>query len=63
MKNTDYYDRLAKDLYNTAYSDGYGDGLQKGKEEYGQHSKGTAHCTRATKEQIDSWGERTLGMV
>ena len=32
MKNIEYYDRMAKDLYNTAYSDGYGDGLQKGKE-------------------------------
>lgn len=29
MKNIEYYDRMAKDLYNTAYSDGYGDGMQR----------------------------------
>ena len=60
MKNTDYYDRMAKDLYERAYSDGYGDGLHKGKKEYGQHSRGIAHCTRDTKEQVESWG-RELG--
>ena len=29
MKNIEYYDRMAKDLYNTAYSDGYGYGMQR----------------------------------
>lgn len=29
MKNTDYYDQMAKDLYERAYSDGYSDGLHK----------------------------------
>ena len=48
-KNIEYYDRIAKDLYNKAYSDGYSDGVKRGKEQYGQHSRGTAHCTRATK--------------
>lgn len=61
MKNIEYYDRMAKDLYNKAYSDGYGDGLKYGKEKYGQHSRGTAHCTRATREQIESWGKELWG--
>ena len=52
-KNIEYYDRMAKDLYNKAYSDGYSDGVNRGKEQYGQHSRGTAHCTRATKEAIE----------
>ena len=61
MKNIEYYDRMAKDLYNKAYSDGYSDGVNRGKEQYGQHSRGTAHCTRATKEQIESWGRELWG--
>ena len=39
MKNTDYYDRMAKNLYERSYSDGYSDGLHKGIEEYEPHSK------------------------
>ena len=50
-----------EDLYNKAYSDGYSDGVKRGKEQYGQHSRGTARCTRATKEQIDSWGKELWG--
>ena len=52
---------MAKDLYNKAYSDGYSDGVKHGKEQYGQHSRGTAHCTRATKEQVESWGGELWG--
>ena len=29
MKDMEYYDRMAKDLYNKAYSDGYSDGVKK----------------------------------
>lgn len=39
MKNTDYYDRMAKNLYERSYSDGYSDGLHKGIEEHEPHSK------------------------
>ena len=56
MKNIEHYNRMAKELYDRAYSDGYEDGMRNGKKEYGQHSKGTAHCKRATREQIESWG-------
>lgn len=61
MKNIEYYDRMAKDLYNKAYSDGYSDGVRRGKEQYGQHSRGAAHCTRATKEQRETWGMELWG--
>ena len=30
MKDIEYYDRMAKDLYNKAYSDGYSDGVRHG---------------------------------
>ena len=60
-KNIEYYDRMAKDLYNTAYSDGYKDGVKRGKEQYGQHSRGVAHCTRATEEQRETWGRELRG--
>ncbi len=55
MKNTEYYDRMAKELYDRAYSDGYGDGLSKGKQEYGQQ-RGIAHCHKAKPEEIDEHG-------
>ena len=61
MKNIEYYNRMAKELYDRAYSDGYKDGVKRGKEQYGQHSRGTAHCTRATREQIESWGTELWG--
>ncbi|MCM1200244.1 MAG: hypothetical protein NC548_31285 [Lachnospiraceae bacterium] len=36
-------------------SDGYKDGYNKAKEEYGQ-SKGITHCHRATKEEVERHG-------
>lgn len=60
MKNTDYYERIARDLYNKAYSDGYGDGYDRAKEEYGQHQRGTACWRRATEDEIDRWGEELV---
>ena len=60
MKNIEYYDRMAKDLYNTAYSDGYSDGVKRGKEQYGQHSRGTAHCTRATRHGAENCGDGAI---
>lgn len=55
MKNIEYYDRMAKELYDRAYSDGYGDGLSKGKQEYGQQ-RGIAHCHKAKNEEIEKHG-------
>lgn len=61
MKNIEYYEKMGRDLYNKAYSDGYKDGISKGKEKYGQHSRGTAHCRVATQEEIEQWGKELWG--
>ena len=56
MKNIDGYLRRANEIFQTAYSDGYTDGFDKAKEEYAQHSRETAYCTRATAEEIEKYG-------
>ena len=36
MKNTEYYERESKHLFDSIYNDGYKDGFEKAKEEFGQ---------------------------
>lgn len=56
MKNIDGYLRRVNEIFQTAYSDGYADGFEKAKEEYAHHSRGIAHCHRATKEEVEKYG-------
>ena len=49
-KNIEYYDRMAKDLCNKAYSDGYSDGVNRGKEQiesWGRELWGWCDCGKA----------------
>lgn len=52
--------RTAKELYKSAYSEGYVDGEKAAKESYGQ-SKGIAHCHKATLDEMDEWGLELWG--
>lgn len=61
MKHTDYYERMAKDLYERAYSDGYSDGLHKGRIRSTFERNRTLH--KSNKRANRFLGKRTLGMV
>lgn len=61
MKNMESYLSRAEEIFNSAYSNGYSDGFKKAKEEYGQHSRGTAHVRMATPEQVERWGVELHG--
>lgn len=55
MKNMESYLDRVKDIFDSAYSNGYSDGHAYAKEKFGK-SKGIAHVKQATPEEIKKYG-------
>lgn len=55
MKEFESYLKQTERVFQSIYSNGYTDGYNSAKEEYG-HSKGIAYCKRATSEEIQKHG-------
>lgn len=60
MKRTEYQERLINELLSNVRSEGYSDGYNTAKKDYGQ-SKGIAQCTPATPEEIQEHGTDLVG--
>ena len=60
MKDMENYLSRIKDILRWVRSDGYSDGFNKAKEEFGK-SKGIAHVHRGTPEEIESHGIELWG--
>ena len=55
------YLKRVEEIFSCAYSNGYADGYKEAKEQFGQHSRGTAHIELATPEQVKRWGKELFG--
>lgn len=57
----DYCQRTFNSLIEHVRSQAYKDGYEKAKEDYGTHLRGTAHCKKATIDEIEVHGFELFG--
>lgn len=61
MTREEYYVSRFMDIVSSIKNNSWSEGYEKAKKEYGEHSRGVAHCKKATREEIEMYGPELHG--